>query len=234
MSYVAGTLDMQQENFVHVDHGVGVELHVYADADLAGSSDSAKSTSGGLLELVSQGGTSVVLEYWSKRQTSTSHSTTEAECVAMSKAIREHGLPAQDLQERVLGRVVTTNFYEDNESSIAVMKKGFSAQLRHLPKTHRVSLSLIKEVFDDADSGRHLLYIPTALQKADLFTKGLPPHKMEAACKMANLVLAPAKNGKSTQSDVHAFQKGSVLAKSPLSGQDSSPTDPPLSVVVKG
>ena len=189
MSYVESTLAMRQDNFVIADGGANMQLHVYADADLAGSSDSAKSTSGGLLEMFSPEGTSVVLDCWSKRQTSTSHSTTEAECVAMSKAIREYGLPAQDLHEKILGRSVAVNFYEDNESSITVMKKGFSSQLRHIPKTHRVSLSLIKEVFDEPDCNRHLLYIPTAAQKADLFTKGLPPHKMEAACKMANLVI---------------------------------------------
>jgi hypothetical protein len=189
MSYVAATVDMQQDNFVHADNGSGMELHVYADADLAGSSDSARSTSGGLLEMFSPGGTSVVLEFWSKRQTSTSHSTTEAECVAMSKAIREHGLPAQDLHETILGRSVKVNFYEDNESSITVMRKGYSSQLRHIPKTHRVSLSLIKEVFDEAGCNRHLLYIPTESQKADLFTKGLAPHKMSPACRMANLVV---------------------------------------------
>ena len=54
-----------------------VVLHAYPDADLCGAFDTSRSTSGGFLELVGDN-SYFPLDWFSKRQTATSHSTTEA------------------------------------------------------------------------------------------------------------------------------------------------------------
>ena len=54
-----------------------VVLDAYPDADLAGTFDTTRATSGGFLQL-SGVNTSFPLDWFSKRQTATSHSTTEA------------------------------------------------------------------------------------------------------------------------------------------------------------
>ena len=79
-----------------------VVLHGYPDADLAGTYDCTRATSGGFLELVGDN-TFFPLDWFSKRQTATSHSTTEAELVSASKMLREHLIPLQSLWSVMLG-----------------------------------------------------------------------------------------------------------------------------------
>ena len=73
-----------------------VVLHAYPDADLAGTFDSTRSTSGGVVEIVGNNAFSP-LDWYSKRQTATAHSTTEAELVSASKMLRESLIPLQSL-----------------------------------------------------------------------------------------------------------------------------------------
>ena len=66
-------------------------------------------------------GTDVPLEWYSKKQTATSHSTTEAELVSASKMLREHLLPQQIFWEAMLGRPAEAQLYEDNQSTITMI-----------------------------------------------------------------------------------------------------------------
>jgi hypothetical protein len=145
---------------------------LYCDADHAGCKETARSTSGIWYELSDKEGTcSFPLEWCSKRQTAVAHSTTEAELISLAKGLRETALPITILLEAVLGDSVVLTVREDNEATIAVVKKGRSSALRHLSKTHRVSLKWVAEVM--RDSSRKITYIATKLQKADGFTKCL-------------------------------------------------------------
>ena len=62
-----------------------LKLEAFPDADLCGTYDTTKSTSGGFLALTGAHGTFMQLDWFSKKHSATSHSTTEAELVAMSK-----------------------------------------------------------------------------------------------------------------------------------------------------
>ncbi len=122
-----------------------LRIEAFPDADLAGSFDTSKSTSGGFLALTGPNGTFVPLEWFSKRQTATSHSTSEAEMVAMSKILRECLVPQMGLWSILMSKDVPGVLFEDNQSTIVIAKAGYSPQLRHLAKHHRISLGLIHE-----------------------------------------------------------------------------------------
>ena len=76
------------------------DLHLYADADFAGCTDTQRSTSGCHLQMRGKH-TCFPLAGISKRQSCVSHSTPEAELVAASFALRTVGLPAVLLWDRV-------------------------------------------------------------------------------------------------------------------------------------
>ena len=161
-----------------------VELHAYPDADLAGSYDSTKATSGGFLE-VHGNNTFHPLDWFSKRQTATAHSTTEAELIAASKMLRESLVPLMDLWSIMLDRPVRGVIHEDNQSTITIIESGYSPQMRHLAKHHRTSLGIVHEMTSQPDI--ELKHVTTDKQKGDLLTKGLARPKHDPACKMVGL-----------------------------------------------
>ena len=148
-----------------------LELHLYVDADFAGDRLSGKSTSGGFMVLHGPN-TFFPLAWVSKRQTSTSRSTTESEVVSLAYSLYQEGLPALQLWEKLLGRTVTLRVLEDNQATILVIRKGYSPKLRHITRTHKVNLSGLSEVF--RDDSAELEYCKTDVQAADIFTKALP------------------------------------------------------------
>ena len=98
-------------------------------------------TSGGFVEIIGDD-TFFPLDWFSKRQSATSHSTTEAELVAASKMLRESLAPLLHLWSVMLGRPVTAVTHEDNMSTTTVTKAGYSPQLRYVNKHHRIRSSL--------------------------------------------------------------------------------------------
>ena len=163
-----------------------LELNAYPDADLSGCPEvSTRSTSGGFLALEGKYGTFVQLDWFSKRQSATSHSTTEAEMVSLSKMLRESLVPQMGLWANLIGGPIKGIVHEDNESTIVVAKSGYSSQLRHLAKHHRISLGLVHEFVSHPDID--LRHIDTNLQKGDLMTKGLTKAKHEAALELVQL-----------------------------------------------
>ena len=137
-----------------------VNLHV--DADFAGDQKDSKSTSG-VFHCVESEFSFCPLSGQSKKQTCVSHSTPEAEIVAADHGIRSEGIPSLDLLSLILkrdfghGGVGTRsngstkaaepaerlglNVHEDNSTALHVMKIGKSPALRHVHRTHRVSIS---------------------------------------------------------------------------------------------
>jgi hypothetical protein len=69
-----------------------LKLRVYSDSDFAGCSQTQRSTTGSVVFLI-RSGAKIPIAYLSKRQTCVSHSTPEAEIVAMDSAIRLLALP---------------------------------------------------------------------------------------------------------------------------------------------
>ena len=161
-----------------------LKLCLFCDADFAGESDNTRSTSGGYLVLVGPN-TWFPIAWISKRQTSTSRSTTEAEVVAVANSLFSEALPMLDLFDLILGRPVELLILEDNQATIKVLKRGYSPKLRHIQRTHKVNLGSIKEVLDrDFVS---MPYCPTDLQAADIFTKTLAPSKWDNALRLLGM-----------------------------------------------
>jgi len=159
-------------------------LMLFVDADFCGEKEDTKSTSGSYLVL--KGPNSFFPLWWSsKRQTSTSRSTTEAEVVSLASALFSEGLPMMSLWDMLTGRKILLKVEEDNQATIKVVLKGYSPKLRHILRTHKVNLGSIKEVFDE-DSAI-IEYIVTTEQAADIFTKALAPLKWHNALQLLNV-----------------------------------------------
>ena len=78
--------------------------------------------------------------------------------------------------------------FEDNEAVLKAMIKGRSTKLRHVPRTHRISLDWLYERFR-YDISLQLFYVPTKAQIADIFTKGsFSAEQWRRLCSLANIV----------------------------------------------
>ena len=173
------------------DAAVALSLRLYVDADFGGDSGNARSTSGGYLVLVGPN-TFYPLMWLSKRQTSTSRSTTESEVVALAASLFSEALPALTYWETVLNRDVHLEIFEDNQATIRVVKKGYSAKLRHISRTHKIDISSIFEIIELDNI--EIIYCKTDDQAADIFTKALAPLKWPNALSLLGILdsVAPA------------------------------------------
>ena len=106
------------------------------------------------------------------------NSTPEAELAAAHLALRTVGLPAMDVFDLVCGRPVCLKLYEDNQAAIQVIKTGRNPTMRHLQRTHGISVRWLHDLFYPKDdmgnteqSVYQLEYIESKLQRADIFTK---------------------------------------------------------------
>ena len=145
-------------------------LNLYADADFAGCKVTMRSTSGVFMTLAGPN-SCMPLAAASRKQTCVSHSTPEAEIVALDAAMRSTGIPSLEIWDLVFGRPTQLNLLEDNTTCIQIIKTGKSPTLRHLGRTHGVSIKWLHEVFRKHKSNIKLGYIDTKLQAADIFTK---------------------------------------------------------------
>ena len=99
VSYIHTTKSQRMVGWVG-DCVPNIALHLYADADFAGCTDTKRSTSG--VHLAMHGPhTCYPLSGISKRQGCVSHSTPEAEMVAATFALRQCGLPAMLLWDSI-------------------------------------------------------------------------------------------------------------------------------------
>ncbi len=118
-----------------------VQPHLFSDSDFAGTEGTLKSTSG--VHLCLRGPhTSFPLSGQSKRQGCVSTSTTEAELVAASLALRTAGLPVitvmevlhKSMHKRPDYRTIL-HFHVDNQAMAAVIRSGRNPTMRHIKKT---------------------------------------------------------------------------------------------------
>lgn len=192
MSYMKTTRHYQLQGVVN-NNKEDVHLELFVDADFSGERKDSKSTSGAWMRLAGTQ-TSFPLMWSSKRQTSTSRSTTEAEVIAMATAVFSEALPVMQLWETILERKIETIVCEDNQATIQVVQRGYSQKLRHISRTHKVNLGSLAEVFQDSHT--KLRYTESSKQCADIFTKALEPHAwnnaiglLEMKTRVGNLVL---------------------------------------------
>ncbi len=84
-----------------------------------------------------------------------SHSTVEAEIIAADHAIRISGLLALPLWETVLDRILSLDVYQHNQATARIMSTGRAPTLRHIRRTHCVSISWLNERVTGPDITLH-------------------------------------------------------------------------------
>ena len=100
ISYIHHTCEFKQYGHVR-NTAQQCRLGLFQDSDFAGDLEDLKSTSGGLL-CIFGGHTFVPTSWMCKKQTSVSHSSTEAETISLGAGLRMDGIPALDLWDLVL------------------------------------------------------------------------------------------------------------------------------------
>lgn len=105
----------------------------------------------------------------SKKQTSVSRSTAEAELVSLAHGVAKEGLPALDLWETILGRKLTVYLMEDNEAACRIVITGRNPNMMHASRTQRIDITWLNERF--AERSFQFINCPTEFQAADILTK---------------------------------------------------------------
>ena len=100
MCYIHHTKNYAMRSFVG-DEPKDCKLLLFADASFAGCLSTSKSTSGGVLCLVGPN-TFTPISWLCKKQGAVSHSSTEAEIIALDACLRMEALPAQGLWDLVI------------------------------------------------------------------------------------------------------------------------------------
>jgi len=160
LRYVKGTLS----SGLQIGVGPVDSLTAYSDADWTGCPDSRRSTSGYCVYL---GDT--LVSWSSKRQTTVSHSSAEAEYRAVAHVVAECCWIRQLLQELHLPLSKATVVYCDNVSAVYM-----TANPVHHRRTKHIEID-IHFVRENVALGQvRVLHVPSSHQFADIMTKGLP------------------------------------------------------------
>lgn len=160
LRYLKGTLDYGLHLFPTRDF----RLTAYSDADWGGCPDTRRSTSGYCVYFGDN-----LISWSSKRQQSTSRSSAEAEYRAVANAVAETSWLRQLLVDLRCPPTHATLVYCDNVSAVYL-----SSNPVHHQRTKHVEID-IHFVRDQVALGRvRVLHVPSSLQYADIFTKGLP------------------------------------------------------------
>ncbi|KAK1663119.1 hypothetical protein QYE76_051278 [Lolium multiflorum] len=160
LRYVRGTMDFG----LHLLASSSTSLTAYSDADWAGCPDSRRSTSGYCIYY----GDSLI-SWSSKRQTTVSRSSAEAEYRAVAHAVAECCWLRQLLQELHRPLATATLVYCDNVSAIYMS----SNPVQHRRTKHiEIDIHFVRERVSLGEV--RVLHVPSALQFADVMTKGLP------------------------------------------------------------
>ena len=139
-----------------------VSVSVYVDASLA-VHDTMRSHTGAIISI---GG--VPIFYKSSKQGLNANSSTQAEIIGTSQILPQAVSTAEFIKEQ-MDRKVSVNFYEDNKSTIAMMKNGKpkAENTRHI----NIRYFLIHDYMERGEID--LQYVPTNEQHGDYFTKPL-------------------------------------------------------------
>ena len=143
MCYVKSTVEWRQFSWVGDSFGEPVP-HMYADADLAGCSETQRSTTGLHLAMSAEY-TICAVSALSKRQGCLSSCTPEAEFVAGSQGYLKMLAPAMDFMDQVYPHPYISFFREDNQAMMRVVETGRNPTMRYLDRVHRVSVANIHE-----------------------------------------------------------------------------------------
>lgn len=147
----------------------------FADADFARDKD-RKSTSGYLFKLFNN-----TVTWKSKKQSTVSLSTTEAELIALCEASVEACWLMKLLCDFNIS-ISNTVIFEDNQSTMKVVKNPDQKRLKHID----VKFNFIKQKVEEGLIT--VKYVSTTDQIADILTKPLSGERFVRLCTMLNLV----------------------------------------------
>ena len=175
--YLKGTMDLG----ICYPSKKSFSLKPYSNVDWAGCIDDRKSTNGGNFFL----GESLV-SWISKKQTSISLSTTEAEYIAIVECCTQVEWMKQTLQDINVVFKEPTIIYCDNTSAINLSNNRIQhSKSKHIPiKYHYLRDQL-------ANKNIKIEYIPTQEQVADIFTKPLCRDGVENITKKLGVIIPP-------------------------------------------
>jgi hypothetical protein len=112
-------------------------------------------------------------------------------------------MPMMDLCDVLLPKKYLAVFHEDNTSMIAVVRSGRNPTMRHLGRTHRISVQWLHEQLGEpnrlvpagdkkgnfAASKVSLVHTDTNRMAADIYTKAFTdPDKWWKVCKLINVI----------------------------------------------
>jgi transposase InsO family protein len=141
----------------------GVITSAYCDADWAGDHADRKSQTGLLVKV---GGNTVI--WASRKQTTTSLSTCEAEYIAISSVVQEVIWTNSLLKELSFAQTNPTQIHCDNTAAIHLSNNDTShSQTKHIDIRHHYIRDEVK------NKNIIITYLESAKQQADIFTKGL-------------------------------------------------------------
>jgi hypothetical protein len=139
-------------------------IFAYSDADWAGCPDTRRSTSGFCVFLGSS-----LISWSSKRQTTVSRSSAEAEYRAIANAVSECSWLRQLLSELLYKVPSATVAFCDNISSVYMSRNPV-----HHRRTKHIELDIHFVREKVAVGELRVTHVPSARQLEDVFTKGLP------------------------------------------------------------
>lgn len=149
----------------------------YADADYANDQNDRKSISGFVFKVFGS-----TITWSSRKQNTIALSSTEAEYIALSSAACEAVWIRGFLQDIGIKIEKPTKIYEDNQACIGIAEEPREhKRMKHIDVKYNkirelVFLKMIK-----------VLYVPSAQQLADIFTKSLPANSFEYLRSKLNL-----------------------------------------------
>jgi hypothetical protein len=161
MRYLAGT---QDHGLTYSDgQPDSLRLLAYCDADWAGDSSDARSTSGVLFMLANS-----AVQWSSQKQSNVACSSSEAEYIAASEAARENYSLRVFLADVDAAQPEPTPLHIDNQTAIRMaLEEGNRGRRKHINVRHHYLREQVAEGF------LSLHWIPTADQPADVLTKAV-------------------------------------------------------------
>lgn len=173
LKYLKGTKDLK---LVYTE-GEDFKIEGFSDSDYAGDLDRRRSTSGYVFTV---GGNTV--SWRSCRQSIVTLSSTEAEFVALTEAVKE-ALWIQGLMKDMGFEQERVSVWCDSQSAISLSKNNtFHGRTKHVA----IKFNFIRDVVEEGDV--EVLKIHTSENPADLLTKSIPVQKFVAALDFLKLL----------------------------------------------
>jgi hypothetical protein len=150
--------------------------YVYADASYAGEVQ-RKSRSGYMIYAFG-----CLINWFSKKQPTTALSSTEAEFICLTEAVKESIWMRMILGELNLNVDNPMKIYQDNQSTMAIaIDPIHHARVKHMD----IKMFFIREHLEKNEV--KLVYCPTELMLADILTKALPAPQHEKLVEMMGM-----------------------------------------------